>query len=82
MVCSLEKGALGLVSKAETVDSSRREVYVVSVVSPLVVSTCAPAVWSLGEDLLAFVVEPDTCSDKVSGEVVLVNSASIVDGDA
>ena len=56
--------------------------YVVSVVSPLVVSTCAPAVFSLGENVLAFVVEPDTCSDKVSGEVVLVNSASIVDGDA
>ena len=55
--------------------------YVVSVVSPLVVSTSAPTVWSLGEDLLEFVVEPDTCSDKVSGEVVLVISASIVDGD-
>ena len=55
--------------------------YVVSVVSPLVVSTCAPAVWSLREDLLAFVVEPGTCSDKVSDEVVLVISASIVDGD-
>ena len=54
--------------------------YVVSVVSPLVVSTCAPAVWSL-RGLLAFVVEPDTCSDKVSDEVVLVISASIVDGD-
>ena len=55
--------------------------YVVSVVSPLVVSTCAPAVWSLREDLLAFVVEPGTCSDKVSGKVVLVISASIVGGD-
>ena len=55
--------------------------YVVSIVSAPVVSTCAPAVWSLGEYVLAFVVEPDTCSDKVSGEVVLVNSASIVDGD-
>ena len=55
--------------------------YVVSVVSPLVVSTCAPAVFSLGENVLAFVVEPDTCSDKVSGEVVLVISASIVGGD-
>ena len=46
-----------------------------------VVSTCSPAVWSLGVDLLAFIVEPDTCSDKVSGEVVLVNSASIADGE-
>ena len=55
--------------------------YVVSIVSAPVVSTCAPAVWSLGEYVLAFVVEPDTCSDKVSGEVVLVISASIVGGD-
>ena len=51
VVFSLEKGALGLVSKTETVcgvvDSGEREVYIVSVVSPLVVSTCALAVWSL-----------------------------------
>ena len=31
--------------------------------------------------MLAFVFEPGTCSDKVSGEVVLVISASIADGD-
>ena len=55
--------------------------FVVSVLSSPVVSTCSPAVWSLGVDLLAFIVEPDTCSDKVSGEVVLVNSASIADGE-
>ena len=56
--------------------------YVVFVLSPPVVSTCWPAVWSLGEDVLPFVVEPVTCSDKVSDEVVLVNSASIDDGEA
>ena len=55
--------------------------HVVSVVSPPVVSTCTPAVQLLGEYVLAFVVEPDTSSDKVSGEVVLVNTASIVNGD-
>ena len=55
--------------------------YVVSVVCPLVVSTCALAVWSLLEYVLAFVVEPDTCSDKVSDEVVLIISDSIVNGD-
>ena len=55
--------------------------YVVSIVSAPVVSACAPAVWSLGEYMLAFVVEPDTCSDKVFDEVVLIISDSIVNGD-